>query len=116
MPCGRESSGSQENPGVLVLSTFENKYSFGLDSPKIFEMTDAKARQDCIREIDLLKVRHARVRRVFELLQLQQLNHPNVITYLASFVENNEVGLPSCSYHCCVLTSRDSVKYCAGTG
>ncbi|CAH8436023.1 unnamed protein product [Schistosoma intercalatum] len=42
---------------------------------KIFEMVDAKARQDCIKEIDLLK----------------RLDHPNVIRYLASFVENNEL-------------------------
>ncbi|CAH8437020.1 unnamed protein product [Schistosoma turkestanicum] len=42
---------------------------------KIFEMVDAKARKDCIKEIDLLK----------------KLDHPNVIRYLASFVENNEL-------------------------
>jgi len=43
----------------------------------IFEMMDAKARQDCIKEIDLLK----------------KLNHSNVICYLASFVENNELNI-----------------------
>ena len=44
---------------------------------KIFDMLDAKTRQDCIKEIDLLK----------------QLDHPNVIRYLASFVANNELHI-----------------------
>lgn len=41
----------------------------------IFEMMDAKSRNDCIKEIDLLR----------------SLNHPNVVSYYDSFIENQEL-------------------------
>ena len=58
-------------------------------------MVDAKARQDCIKEIELLKVSTSDSLSMTEISlspSVQQLNHPNVIRYISNFVENNEVG------------------------
>ena len=63
-------------------------------------MMDAKSRADCIREIDLLKkLRQGPI--YFVLFQnwanfvhfQTQKSHDNVISYLASFIENNELNI-----------------------
>lgn len=65
-------------------------------------MVDAKARQDCIKEIELL----------------QSLDHPNIIKYLASFVENNEVCCGWLGMVAMVINpvTKCAVVYCSGAG
>eukprot|EP00096_Caligus_rogercresseyi_P007080 TRINITY_DN2443_c0_g1_i2.p1 TRINITY_DN2443_c0_g1~~TRINITY_DN2443_c0_g1_i2.p1 ORF type:complete len:312 (-),score=97.92 TRINITY_DN2443_c0_g1_i2:33-968(-) len=54
-----------------------DKRIVALKKVQILDMMDSKARVDCVKEI----------------LLLQQLDHPNVVRYLASFIENNELHI-----------------------
>lgn len=54
-----------------------NQQLVALKKVQLYEMTDVKARNDCMKEIQLL----------------QQLNHPNVVCYIHSFVENSELQI-----------------------
>ena len=70
-------SGKGQFSEVFKASSECDGRTVALKKVQLFHMMDAKSRTDCIREIDLLK----------------QLCHDNVIQYLSSFIENNELNI-----------------------
>ncbi|EYC38004.1 hypothetical protein Y032_0750g2040 [Ancylostoma ceylanicum] len=69
--------GNASNYEVFRARCTWNGQMVALKKIQVFEMVDQKARQDCLKEIDLLK----------------QLNHVNVIRYYASFIDNNQLNI-----------------------
>merc|ERR1712130_46147 len=73
---GKKIDKGQFSEVYKAYSSCDNK-QVALKKVQLFHMMDAKSRTDCIREIDLLK----------------QLSHSNVIQYVSSFIENNELNI-----------------------
>jgi len=70
-------SGQFSSVFKAVCTAHPSRPCVALKKVKIFEMMDAKARADCIKEIELLR----------------QCTHRNIITYLGSFIEENVLNI-----------------------